>query len=86
MKRYFVSYGYQTKNGTGYAVANVDRKKGIFTIDDIVSVRDCLKGVIKDDLKINDDDINVVILNWRKYDFSLSLWIKDIFNKIRGRR
>jgi len=85
MKRYFVSYMYKTKNGTGYAFAGVDRKKGIFSSQDIISVRDCLKGVIKNDLKI-DDDINVVILNWRKYDFSLSLWIKDIFNKIRGRK
>jgi len=86
MKRYFVSYAYQTKNGKGYAFAYVGREKGIFTGDDILSVRDCLKNVIKDDLKIDDDDIHVVILNWRKYDFSLSLWIKDIFNKIRGRK
>jgi len=84
MKRYFVSYVYETKKGSGGAFGSVDRKKGIFTADDLISVRDGIIDAIKSDLKIDDDDIHVIILNWRRYEFSLALWIKDIFAKIRG--
>jgi hypothetical protein len=84
MKRYFISYNFETKKGRGSAFGDVERKKGIYTYCDIDDVRDKIIDTIKSDLKIDDDDVKVVILNWRKYDFSLALWISDIFNKIRG--
>jgi len=82
MKRYFVSYEFKTGEAHGFGNSDITLKT-IITPNN----RNAIKKTIEDDIK-NDmgtsNNINVVILNWRKYDFSLSLWIKDIFSKIRG--
>ena len=82
MKRYFVSYEYKTRDGYGVGCTSIT-SKGVFSFDDILGIKKAIEDKLKNDQGIN-SDINAVILNWRKYDFSLSLWIKDIFNKIRG--
>ena len=84
MKRYYVSYFYSTGSKQGYGSADVTITKGIFSFNDIKTIIEKIKISCREDTET--DDINVTVLNWRKYDFSLSLWIKDIFNKIRGRK
>jgi len=84
MKRYFVSYFYSAENKQGYGSADVTFSKGIFSFNDIKTAIERIKTSQEESLKT--DDVNVVILNWRRYEFSLALWIKDIFNKIRGRK
>jgi len=87
MKRYFVSYFYIGGGKIGVGSINITCSDGFYSIGDINDTVEVIKPHCKKSLGIDDDTvINIVILNWRKYDFSLSLWIKDIFNKIRGRK
>jgi hypothetical protein len=83
MKRYFVSYEYKTDDGHGFGCTNVILK-GVFTFNDIIGIKKVIEDKLKSIPETNYHNIHAVVLNWRKYDFSLSLWIKDIFNKIRG--
>jgi len=83
MKRYFVSFAI-TGEKSGFGYIGLNRTKNIFSIDDVNGIRDYILEQVKKEA--GDDNVGVTILNWRRYEFSLALWIKDIFNKIRGRK
>jgi len=60
----FVSYSFTSKSRFGFGNINI-HLDGLHSTEDVRNVADAIKRICKKD---TDEDIEVVVLNWRKYD------------------
>jgi hypothetical protein len=63
----FVSYTFFTKTKQGFGSININAD-GFYSMEDVKDAVEVIKPICMKDLKTNDKDIDVIILNWRKYD------------------
>jgi hypothetical protein len=62
----FVSYAFFTKTKQGYGSINITAD-GFYSIEDVKKAVEVINPICKKELNTS-EDVNVVILNWRKYD------------------
>jgi len=62
----FVSYAFFTKTKQGYGSININAD-GFYSIEDVKETVEVIKPICKEELNTG-EDVDVVILNWRKYD------------------
>ena len=62
----FVSYAFFTKTRRGYGSININAD-GFYSIEDVKEAVEVIKPICKEELNTG-EDVDVVILNWRKYD------------------
>jgi hypothetical protein len=62
----FVSYSFFSKNKQGVGSINITAE-GLYSIEDVKATVELIKPICKKDLGTG-EDVEIVILNWRKYD------------------
>jgi len=62
----FVSYAFFSETKQGYGSININ-SDGFYSIEDVKEAVELIKPICKEGLNSN-EDVDVIILNWRKYD------------------
>jgi hypothetical protein len=62
----FVSYTFFSKTKHGFGSINID-VDGLYSMKDVNKITETIRPICIEELKTN-EDIELVILNWRKFD------------------